>query len=140
MRYWDSSAIVPLLTKQVRTADMELLVTSDPELVTWWGTSVECYSAIMRLVREGVLSGKEVPAAESRLRALSRAWEEVMPGESCRRIAERMLRVHPLRAADALQLAAATVASDHEPTRLEIVCLDSRLAEAARIEGFAVVP
>ena len=50
------------------------------------------------------------------------------------------LSVHPLRAADALQLAAALLASDHEPQRMEVVCLDERLSEAARIEGFTVLP
>jgi predicted nucleic acid-binding protein len=139
VRYWDSSAIVPLLVQQGRTADMRLLVGSDPDLVTWWSTSVECYSALMRLVREGALPRNDLSAAESRLRTLSQVWEEVMPGEACRRVAERILRIHPLRSADALQLAAAIMASDHEPTRLEVVCLDSRLAEVARVEGFRVI-
>ena len=49
-----------------------------------------------------------------------------------------MLRVHALRAADALQLAAALLASDEEPAGLDIVTLDSRLADAARREGFRV--
>jgi predicted nucleic acid-binding protein len=50
-----------------------------------------------------------------------------------------MLRVHPLRAADALQLAAATVAAEHDPSSLELVCLDQRLSEAAGKEGFPLV-
>jgi hypothetical protein len=56
-----------------------------------------------------------------------------------RRTAERLLRTHPLRAADSLQLAAALIAADHDPSNLEIVCLDARLTSAARREGFAVL-
>lgn len=53
--------------------------------------------------------------------------------------AERMVRSHPLRAADALQLGAAIVAAEEEPTSLEFVTLDRRLAAAAAREGFQVL-
>jgi predicted nucleic acid-binding protein len=49
----------------------------------------------------------------------------------------RFLRVHPLRAADALQLAAAFVAAERRPPSLEMVTLDDRLANAAK--GFAII-
>jgi len=38
-----------------------------------------------------------------------------------------------------LQPAAALVAADHDPTSLEIVCLDERLNVAARREGFTIL-
>ena len=136
MRYWDASGLVPLLVRQARTRDMERLLAQDPAVVTWWGTPVECLSALMRLVRERCLEAADVRAAERRLQALREGWDEVLPGEACRRTAERMLRVHALRAADALQLAAALIAADHDPSRLEVVCLDQRLSEAAGKEGF----
>ena len=119
---------------------MAQLLEQDAGLVTWWGTPLECCSALMRLVREGTLPRHALSAAENRLQLLRQGWDEVLPGEACRRVAERLLRVHPLRAADALQLAAALMASDHEPQRMEVVCLDERLSEAARIEGFTVLP
>lgn len=136
MRFWDASGIVPLLVRQTRTGDMEQLLAQDPAVVTWWGTPVECLSALMRLVREGRLTDDDVRDAERRLHELRNGWDEVLPGEACRRAAERMLRVHALRAADALQLAAALIAADHDPSRLEVVCLDQRLIEAGRKEGF----
>jgi predicted nucleic acid-binding protein len=136
MRYWDASGIVPLLVRQARTEDMARLLAQDPAMVTWWGTPVECLSALMRLLREGCLNAEGMRAAERRLLELRNSWDEVLPGEACRRTAERMLRVHPLRAADALQLAAALIAADHDPGRMEIVCLDQRLGEAAAKEGF----
>jgi len=138
MRFWDASGIVPLLVRQARTRDMEQLLARDPAMVTWWGTSVECLSALMRLAREGSLADDDVRDAERRLHELRNGWDEVLPGEACRRTAERMLRVHALRAADALQLAAALIAADHDPSRLEVVCLDQRLIEAGRKEGFAL--
>lgn len=98
---------------------------------------MECLSALMRLVREGRLTDDDVRDAERRLHKLRNGWDEVLPGEACRRAAERMLRVHALRAADALQLAAALIAADHDPSRLEVVCLDQRLIEAGRKEGFS---
>ena len=115
---------------------MERLLVRDPAMVTWWGTPVECLSALMRLVREGRLPNDAARDAQLRLHELRNGWDEVLPGEACRRMAERMLRVHALRAADALQLAAALIAADHDPSRLEFVCLDQRLMEAGRREGF----
>ena len=47
----------------------------------------------------------------------------------------RFLRVHALRAGDALLLAAAFVAAERRPGALEVVMLDDRLADAARKEG-----
>jgi predicted nucleic acid-binding protein len=139
MRYWDASGIVPLLVRQAQTQEMERVLAQDAVIVTWWGTPVECQSALMRLVREGQLGAAEVCAAERRLRELRDTWDEVLPGEVCRRTAERMLRVHALRAAEALQLAAALIAADHDPSRLEVVRLDQRLDEALRREGFPLV-
>ena len=136
MRYWDASGIVPLLLTQARSQEMETLLEQDVIVVTWWGTSIECFSALMRLVREDRLNSAGMQAAERRLRELSNGWDEVLPTEACRRAAERMLRVHPLRAADAQQLAAALIATDHDPARLEVVCLDQRLTEAMHKEGF----
>jgi uncharacterized protein len=56
-----------------------------------------------------------------------------------RRTAERLLRVHALRAGDSLQLSAALIAANHDPATLEMVCVDARLTAAARREGFTVI-
>jgi hypothetical protein len=40
--------------------------------------------------------------------------------------AERLLRVHALRAADSLQLSAAPIAANHDPATLAMVCFDGR--------------
>ena len=138
MRYWDSSALVPLCVEEAATERMMALYRSDPVVVTWWGSEIECASAFARLEREGAMAPDRVSAAMDRLRALRDAWHEVQPSQSLRDTAVRLLRVHPLRAADAMQLSSAVIASDREPSTLEIVTLDARLASAARREGFSV--
>lgn len=65
-------------------------------------------------------------------------WSEILPGENVRKAALRMLMLHPLRAAEALQLAAALVWTSGAPDGCDFVCLDRRLNEAARKEGFRI--
>jgi uncharacterized protein len=77
--------------------------------------------------------------AFDRLKQLASGWHEVDPSDIVRETATRLLRVHPLRAADALQLAAAFIAAEQRPASLEMLTLDDRLAGAARKEGFAVI-
>jgi len=108
-------------------------------MLVWWGSEVECVSALSRLEREGAFSGNAMTLALERLRQLAGGWHEVDPSDAVREAAVRFLRVHPLRAADALQLAAAFLAAERRPTSSEIVTLDDRLAIAARKEGFTVI-
>ena len=140
MRFWDASAIVPLLLAEPpRVALLELL-ERDPVMIVWWGAPVECASAIARREREGALSAQEATGALARMRVLARSWEEVVASESVRTVSQRLLRTHPLRAADSLQLAAAIVAAEDDPSSLPFVCLDERLCEAAAREGFPKLP
>ena len=100
---------------------------------------MECASALARLERSASLDGKGAALAFHRLKQLANGWHEIEPSEIIRENALRFLRVHPLRAADALQLAAAFIAAERRPPSLEVVTLDDRLAEAARKEGFELV-
>ena len=139
MRFWDTSAIVPLLVSQGASPAVHIEWDRDTDVVAWWATRVECVSAIARLEREGIAMAGDVAAAITRLTALADAWTEVQPQDRVRRTAERLLRVHALRAADAFQLAAAVVASDDDPSALVLVTRDDRLARAAEREGFVVI-
>lgn len=138
MRFWDSSALVPLLVEQEASGAVGRALEEDGVVAAWWGTPVECGSALARLEREGVLSQENAAVARSRLDALERSWHEVQPSDPLRRAARRLLRLHPLRTLDALQSAAAIVLAESDPTTLEVVCLDARLAEALRREGFVL--
>ncbi|MGH7081787.1 MAG: PIN domain-containing protein [Acetobacteraceae bacterium] len=139
MIFWDASAIVPLLVAERTTRHMQALARQDPDMLVWWGSEVECISALVRLERRAALDGKEIALATERLKQLANGWHEIEPSEIVRESAVRFLRVHPLRAADALQLAAAFTAAERRPASLRVVTLDERLADAARKEGFALV-
>lgn len=139
MRFWDTSAVVPLLTDEPSSPAVLRQFEGDPQLVAWWGTKIECVSAVTRRERDGALDAQSMVGALDRLDALSLVWTEVEPGQRVRQVAVRLLRVHPLRAAAALQLAAAIVASEDQPASLPFVTLDDRLAQAAEREGFPVV-
>jgi len=139
VRFWDASALVPLVITETTTEALQTLASKDSALLVWWASEVECASAIARLVREGALDEAEAHQAFERLRQLADAWHEIDPNDAVRETAVRFLRVHALRAADALQLASAFVASKGRPSSLEIVTLDDRLSAAARKEGFRVV-
>lgn len=130
---------MPLLVTDPLTARVQAVFEADPVVVAWWASEVECASALARLEREGAASRQSVGAALDRLDALAASWHEIQPAEQVRRRARRLLRVHPLRAADSLQLAAALVAAEGHPGSLELVSLDERLADAALREGFRVV-
>jgi uncharacterized protein len=138
VKFWDSSALVPLLVEEEVTVPLRDLYLSEPGTITWWGTSIECASALSRLERENKLSAREVTNALERLDALARHWHRIEPVDAVLETARRLLRVHPLRAADSFQLAAAFLASEGRPSTLEFVCLDDRLVTAAQREGFPV--
>lgn len=138
MRFWDTSGIVPLLLEQPATARVTELLASDPEMVVWWGTPVECASAVARLRREDRLSPSEEQRTLALLERFRSSWNEILPAEEVREEAGRLLRVHPLKAADALQLAAACLWAPR-PVDAPLVTFDERLARAARLEGFRVV-
>src|SRR5213596_2221053 len=139
MRFWDASAIVPLLMTESATRTVQALAGRDSAMLVWWATEVECASAIARLERDGNLDERAAAEAFDRLKELSPAWHQVDPVDAVRETAVRFLRVHPLRAADALQLAAAFIAAERRPSSLEVVTLDDRLAVAARKEGFVLI-
>ena len=138
MTFWDSSALVPLLAAESSTPAIQARYVRDPEVVVWWGSPVECASAIARLERDESLAPADASESFSRLDALAPSWMEIEPSDEVREAARRFLRVHPLRAADALQLAAAFVAAERRPSTLAFVTLDDRLRAAASKEGFVI--
>jgi len=139
VRFWDSSALIPLLVVEPSSVQLLHEYERDPEILVWWATEVECVSALARLEREGSLAGPSMAGGVRRLEAIAQAWQEVQPIERIRQLAVRLLRVHALRAADAFQLGAAIMAAEDHPATLPLVTLDERLAQAAEREGFPVI-
>ena len=140
MRFWDSSAIIPLCLKERASEAVKRLMKEDEDIVVWWTTYIECLSALSRGQRQGALTSGDAGKARAILSVLAAAWSEVQPTEMVRVRAERLLSIHPLRAADALQLAAALVWAQETPRGLEFVCLDQNLRESSLKEGFSIQP
>jgi uncharacterized protein len=140
MSFWDSSAIVSAVANQPSGSDMEQLLVDDPDLVVWWGTAVELASAATKLRRQHLTDEAGFLKLLEKSEKISDEADQIEPTEQVRRTALRILRVHDLSAADALQLAAALVWTNHETTGAGFVCLDKRLREAAEREGFTVLP
>lgn len=140
MRFWDSSAVVPLLVAQAASPQVDVWLSEDPELALWTLTAVEISSALRRLVREGILGEREANVAESRADELIGTSHVVVNVEAVKVQARRLLRLHTLRAADATQLGAAMEWANGRPTGRFFCTLDAQLALAAAREGFHVVP
>jgi predicted nucleic acid-binding protein len=140
LRYWDASAVVPLVVDEEHSVTSAALLSEDRTVVTWWGSRLECLSALRRREREDGLETAALAISLRLLDDLSAGWHELLPGEELRFAAERALAVHPLRAADALQLAAALTWRGPSVRAAEFVCLDERLREAAEREGFSALP
>jgi len=139
MRFWDASALVPLVVDQPESTRVKVLLQKDRVLVVWWGSVVECWSTFARLRRDGVFSVDDEDAARGLLHTLQESWIEILPSEDVRAHAGRLLRLHAVRSADALQLAAALVWAGDPPSG-EFVAFDQRLQEAARMEGLTARP
>jgi predicted nucleic acid-binding protein len=139
VRFWDASALVPLVLVEPFTRRMAALLRDDPAVIVWWDTVLECEAALRRRERDGSVRPGDASAARARLSRFREEWTEVQPSGELRTSALRLLAVHPLRSADALQLAAALQASGPDRSTLPLVCLDRRLSEAALREGMDVV-
>ena len=138
MRFWDSSALIPLIVKEDATHEIQEIYRSDPEMLVWALTDLEVLSSLCRRRREGKLSDRDFDLAERRLGELRSRWHEVKDLRRVRLRARRLLRSHALRAGDALQLAAALVALREETDGFEFLTFDAQLRKAAEAEGFAL--
>ena len=138
MKFWDSSALVPLLVEERATRYCLKTIAKDREMLVWCLSRVEIISALCRKLQDQTLGDADFQAAKKLLDVyLDRAYQ-VTSIERVKNRAARLLEVHPLRAADACQLAAALVACQEDPPRLPMVCFDERLTKAAVKEGFTV--
>jgi predicted nucleic acid-binding protein len=139
VRFWDSSSIVPLVCRETQSARCRQWLRADPVIIVWAFAATEVVSALARKRREGALKPAVFAPAKQRLLKLEHAWSEVVQYDAVRARARRLLETHPLRAADALHLAAALVAFEERSAGIEFVTFDGRLAEAAEREGFLIL-
>jgi uncharacterized protein len=136
--FWDSSAVVPLLIEQAASPRVAAWFSDDGGMALWTLTPLEVLSALRRLVRQGAIDERLARLAEDRMADIARAGHLVIDIEPVKSLAARLLRLHALRAFDALQLAAALHWAEGHPQDRTLHTLDSRLAVAAEREGFRV--
>ena len=139
MKFWDSSALVHLLVNQAKTEATVKVIEKDPVLAVAWTTEFECFSALCRLEREGKISARSFNEAHLRLKDLALSWNTVVLENEIGFEIKRILRLHPLRCADSIQLASAILVSNRLPHTLEFISFDEDLTEAASKEGFEVL-
>ncbi|HEX5233770.1 MAG TPA: PIN domain-containing protein [Silvibacterium sp.] len=138
LAFWDSSALIPLCVDQAGTRTARRL-DEQYQAVVWWATPVEIASAFARLHRMKEIDGLRLAQAHGYLLELRTQWQEMDPSPSLRDYAEALLASYSLRAADALQLAAASTWTMHRPANRPLISGDQRLLEAARQMGFRTI-
>lgn len=139
VRFWDTSALIPLVVAERATTRAERWLREDPDVIVWTLTRVELLSALARRRREEPAAARRLVAARREILGAWARWSEVTAVELVRRYAERIVETHHVRAADALQIGAALVAAEGDPATLEFVTLDQQRAAAAEREGFPVL-
>jgi len=140
VKFWDSSAILPLIVQEAGTDTMRKLFQEDPQIVTWGWTRVELAGAVERRVREGRVTRVERRELMDRISRFAESWDEVTAFQPVRMRAISLLARHPLRGADAGQLGAALLVAEQGLPGFAFVSLDRRQSEAAEREGLRVLP
>jgi uncharacterized protein len=139
LRYWDASALVPLIVAEEASGLVSDWLADDPSIVTWLWTRVELVGAVERRARHGQITPVQRRELIAQVDDLAARWDEVVDVFAVRARAQALLARHDLRAADAAQLGAALLVSEGNPASLTFVCLDQRLAAAADGEGLRVL-
>jgi len=140
VRFWDASALLNLAVRDGSSEKVESLLRRDPEMVVWWGTSIDCASALASALRQGRISEADLPKARTVLEHLRQRAFEIQAMEEVRSRALRILSLHALRSTTAMELAAALVWCRERTQGVSFVSLDDGLRHAAALEGFRVLP
>src|ERR1700689_3219113 len=130
LAFWDTSALVPLCAHQgITPRAVELYRTHG--VVVWWATPVEIEGALRRLGRMKQLSPDEWATSRHLAGSLAESWRVVQPSNFLRAGATQLVDRYDLKAADALQLAAALEWCEGAPQGQMFLAADQRLREAA---------
>ena len=139
MRFWDTSALVPLFIAERESGLALRRLREDPEVVVWTLARLELLAALARRSHGEAAGVRQLALMRRHFLDAWERWSEVTAADIVRRHAERIVVTHALRPADALHIGAALVAAEHEPATLEFVTFDRRQAAAAEREGFHVL-
>jgi predicted nucleic acid-binding protein len=139
LRFWDTSAVIPLISEEATPDVLNDLLREDRETSAWWGTWPECAVAISRFKRESIFDEESEEKARAALDTLAADWTEIEPTDDILLSVSLLSQDHPLKTADMLQLAAALRRCEGATSDAEFVCPDDRLRQAAWDEGFSVL-
>ncbi len=139
MRFWDTSALVPLFVAERESGTAMRRLREDLDVVVWTLARLELLAALARRAHEDPAAARQLRPVRRHVLDAWERWSEVTATDIVRRHAERIVGTHSLRASDALHIGAALVAAEHEPATLDFVTLDRRQAAAAEREGFHVL-
>ncbi|HLG20790.1 MAG TPA: type II toxin-antitoxin system VapC family toxin [Bdellovibrionota bacterium] len=135
MIFIDSSSFIKHYVAEEGTAEVNALLSSSSEIFVAWLSLSECLAALARLERQKLLTREEFGVTKKnfledweRLRIV-RETAELEP------IVIRLIGKHPLRGADAVQLASAVYLREYD-LPVTFVCSDRQLANMALEEGF----
>ena len=137
--YIDTSAMVKRYVRESGRAAVQKLVAHH-SLVSSVILPVELYSAFVRRTREGTLATVALPRLFSRVGADRLHWTLVGTTAEVVNEAQSLVERHPLRALDALHVAAARVFQRQLNLPLLFVSADQRQLAAAKREGLSVLP
>ncbi len=140
MSFWDSSALLPLIIREPSSKKMLDLKEDTDFILTWTLTPVEIISTLCRLQRMDQIDMVGFEKALKSWKNLEEGIYLIKDIEAVKRRANRLLRIHPLKAADALQLASALIACSDVTSQHFFISLDKQLNQAAAKEGFNVLP
>jgi predicted nucleic acid-binding protein len=135
LAFWDASVLVPLCVHQSSTP-RSIALHDSYEVVVWWATPVEISSALARLVRMNQLGSNDWARSRRLAADLAEAWFVVQPSHALRLRAMQLVDRHDLRAADALQLAAALEWCEGIAEGKVFLSADQKLRAAAALNGF----
>lgn len=77
MRFWDTSALIPLFVAEHSTTQVERQLREDPEVVLWTLTRVELFSAFARRRRAEPSAARRLAAARREVLSAWEHWSEV---------------------------------------------------------------
>ncbi len=139
MFYWDSSALVASFINEQETKRVLSFVTKEEEKHSYTAiiTLLEVESAIQRRLKERSLSQKQADEVRLLAAEFRKKTHLIVADQNVLDIALHLQKIYTLRVADAMQLASARAGTE-DPARVDFLCLDDRLNEAAKREGFNV--
>jgi predicted nucleic acid-binding protein len=135
--FWDTSALIPLCVHQ-KQSKLASKLFAGYGIAVWWATPLEIISGLTRLARMKEITRDQFLVGKQREESLAQVWDIVSPSRSILIHARLLVGSYPLRAADALQMAAALGYFENSPKGKVFITADQRLADAADKGGFSV--